>query len=64
MHNKTNEIRIRTAIDNKLFITGSEVEHVESFIYLGSVVTKSAGAEEMLGVALEKQTKLLFSCTV
>jgi hypothetical protein len=39
-------MRIRTAIDNKLFIAGNEVEQVESFIYLGSVVTKSGGAEE------------------
>jgi hypothetical protein len=43
--NTTNEMRINSDIEHRLSI-GKDMEQVESFLYLGSMVTKHGGAKE------------------
>jgi hypothetical protein len=44
--NKTKEMRINSDIEHRLSINGKDIEQVESFLYLGSMVTKDGGAKE------------------
>jgi hypothetical protein len=44
--NKTKEMRINSNIEHSLSINGKDIEQVESFLYLGSMVTKDGGAKE------------------
>jgi hypothetical protein len=44
--NKTKEMRINSDIEHRLSINGKDIEQVESFLYLGSTVTKDGGAKE------------------
>jgi hypothetical protein len=44
--NKTKEMRINSDIEHSLSINGKDMEQVESFLYLGSLVTKGGGAKE------------------
>jgi hypothetical protein len=43
---KTKDMRINTQIEDKLSITNKEIEQVESFIYLGSIVTQDGGTDQ------------------
>jgi hypothetical protein len=44
--NLTKEMRINSDIEHSLSINGKDIEQVESFLYLGSVVTEDGGAKE------------------
>jgi hypothetical protein len=44
--NKPKEMRINTQIEEKLSITNKEIEQVESFRYLGSIVTQDGGTDQ------------------
>jgi hypothetical protein len=39
-------MQINTQIEEKLSITNKEIEQLESFIYLGSIVTQDGGADQ------------------
>lgn len=43
---KTKEMRLNTRTEGTLSVDGKDIEQVETFTYLGSVVTKNGGADE------------------
>jgi hypothetical protein len=44
--NKIKEMRVNATLGEKLFIYENEIEQVDSFTYLGSIVSKDGGADE------------------
>jgi hypothetical protein len=54
--NKTKEMRINTQIEEKLSITNKEIEQVESFTYLGSIVTQDGGTDQDINQRIKKAT--------
>jgi hypothetical protein len=52
--NKTKEMRINTQIEEKLSIANKEIEQVESFIYLGSIVTQDGGTYQDTNQIIKK----------
>jgi hypothetical protein len=44
--NNTKEMRINAQMEEKLSIANKEIEQVESFTYLGSIVTQDGGTEQ------------------
>jgi hypothetical protein len=44
--NKTKEMRVNATIEEKLNIYEKEVERVDSYTHLGSIVTKDGGADK------------------
>lgn len=52
--NKTKEMRINSKTDDKLSIDDEEIEQVDTFIYLGSMVSKKGGAEEDIKSRIRK----------
>lgn len=51
---KTKEIRINSTVDERLQVNNVEVEEVDSFVYLGSVVGKSGGSDEDVEARIKK----------
>jgi hypothetical protein len=45
--NKTKGMRVITFNTQKFSLEDTEIEEVESFVYIGSVISKSGGTEEM-----------------
>jgi hypothetical protein len=43
---KTRELRINSSVEAKLTLKGTDLEQGNSFLFLGSIVTKTGGAEE------------------
>jgi hypothetical protein len=53
--NKTKEMRMNAQIEEKLSITNKDTEQVESFIYLGSIVTQNGGTDQDKNQRIKKQ---------
>jgi hypothetical protein len=53
--NKTKEMRMNTQIEEKLSIANKEIQQVESFTYLGSIVTQDGAADQDLNQRINKQ---------
>jgi hypothetical protein len=45
--NKTKEMRVNATVGEKLFIYEKEMEQIDSFTYLGSIVSKDGGADDV-----------------
>jgi hypothetical protein len=52
--NKTKEMRINTQIEEKLSITNKEIQQVESFTYLGSIITQVGGINQDTNQRIKK----------
>jgi hypothetical protein len=52
--NKTKGVRVNTSNTQKFSLEDTEIEEVESFIYLGSVVPKTGGTEEYVSGGIKK----------
>jgi hypothetical protein len=51
---KTKLMKINTNVQNQLQVNGDDIEAVEEFTYLGSVVTRDGGAVEDVRVCIQK----------
>jgi hypothetical protein len=51
---KTKGLRVNTANTQKFSLEDTEIEEVESFVYLGSVVPKTGGTEEDVSSIIKK----------
>jgi hypothetical protein len=45
--NKTKEMKVNATVGEKLFIYEKEMEQIDSFTYLGSIVSKDGGADDI-----------------
>jgi hypothetical protein len=52
--NKTKGMRVNTSNTQKFSIEDTEIEEFESFVYLGSVVSKTGGTEEDISSRIKK----------
>jgi hypothetical protein len=52
--NKTKGMRVNTSNRQKFSLEDAEIEEVESFVYLGSVVSKTGGTEEGVSSRIKK----------
>jgi hypothetical protein len=52
--NKTKGMRFNTSNTQKFSLEDTEIEEVESFVYLGSVVSKTGGTEEDVSSGIKK----------
>jgi hypothetical protein len=60
--NKTKEMRTNTQIEEKLSMTNNEIEQVESFTYLRSIVTQHGGTDQDINHRIKKkQMQLLYN---
>jgi hypothetical protein len=51
---KTKEMRINAQIEEKLSIANKEIEQVESFTYLGSIITQDGGTDQDINQRIKK----------
>jgi hypothetical protein len=61
--NKTKEMRINTQIEEKLSIVNKGIEQVESFTYLGTIVTQDGGTDQDIYQRI-KNSKCSFYATI
>ena len=54
--NKTKGMRVNTSNIQKFRLENTEIEEIESFVYLGSVVSKNGGTEEDVTSRIKKAT--------
>jgi hypothetical protein len=52
--NKIKVMRVNTSNTQKFSLADTEIEEVESFVYLGSVVSKTGGTEEDVSSRIKK----------
>jgi hypothetical protein len=60
---KIKEMRINSSIKAKLALNGVDVQQLDCFLYLRSVITKLLAWRKMPRDVLDKQVELLFSCS-
>ena len=53
-------MKINTSVTTPITVVGEHVKEVESFVYLGSVVDKKGGTDQMSKQGLVKQEGPLF----
>lgn len=52
--NKTKVLRVQTANNNAVTVSGEPLEDVNSFTYLGSIINKEGGVEEDVKIRIQK----------
>ena len=56
---KTKLMRVGTKQDDGVMITGEQIEEVDEFRYLGSIVSKNGGTEEDIQARIGRQDRCL-----
>jgi hypothetical protein len=61
---KTKEMRIHNITDTRLQLGEEEIEEVEEFVYLGSIISKRGGSHEDITARIKKAKATFFTIII